>query len=59
MNGLHSYLTMEVNVYAALAGKNATPEQVANVVAGLSNGISEYLAVLIPEQVENETDVSE
>ena len=56
MNRLNSFLTSEVNEYAALAGKNVTPEQVAHVVAGLSHYINEYLAEQIPEQLEEQLE---
>ena len=56
MNRLNNFLTSEVNEYAALAGKNVTPEQVAHVVAGLSHYINEYLAEQIPEQLEEQLE---
>ena len=56
MNRLNSFLTSEVNEYAALAGKNATPELVAHVVTGLSHYINEYLAEQIPEQLEEQLE---
>ena len=59
MNRLNRFLTGKVSQYVALSGKNETPEQVANVVAGLSHYINEYLAEQIPEQLENETEASE
>ena len=51
MNRLNNFLTSEVNEYAAVAGKNVTPELVAHVVAGLSHYINEYLAEQIEEQI--------
>ena len=56
MNRLNNFLTSEVNEYAALAGKNVTPEQVAHVVTGLSHYINEYLAEQIPEKIEEQLE---